>query len=40
MAKDDSKAGDNTSEDTPKGGRRPPWMPGQSGNPSGRPNGI
>jgi hypothetical protein len=23
-----------------KGGRRPPWKPGQSGNPSGRPNGI
>ena len=39
MSKSNSKAGDNTPEDTPKGGRRPPWKPGQSGNPDGRPKG-
>jgi hypothetical protein len=39
MTKSNSKTGDNTPEDTPKGGRRPPWKPGQSGNPDGRPKG-
>ena len=31
--------GDNTPGDRPKDGRRPPWKPGQSGNPDGRPKG-
>ncbi len=33
------EAGENTPGDTPEGGRRPPWKPGQSGNPEGRPKG-
>ena len=39
MTKRNSKTGENTPGNTPKGGRRPPWKPGQSGNPEGRPKG-
>ena len=39
MTKRSSKTGDNTPGNTPKGGRRPPWKPGESGNPDGRPKG-
>ena len=32
--------GDHTPEETPRPtGLRPPWQPGQSGNPAGRPKG-
>jgi hypothetical protein len=31
MTKRNSKTGDNTPRATPKGGRRQPWKPGQSG---------
>lgn len=33
--------GDNTPEETPaRPGLMPPWQPGQSGNPAGRPKGA
>ena len=32
--------GENTPKKTPKGGLRPPWKPGQSGNPKGKPKGA
>ncbi len=31
MTKHNRTAGENTPGNTPKGGRRPPWKPGQSG---------
>ncbi len=39
MTERNRKPGENTPEDTPEGGLRPPWKPGQSGNPEGRPKG-
>ena len=39
MTERKSKTGDNTPGNTPKGGRRPPWKRGESGNPDGRPKG-
>lgn len=35
-------AGDNTPQETPSrtAGLMPPWQPGQSGNPAGRPKGA
>jgi hypothetical protein len=32
--------GDNTPQETPRPGLMPPWQPGQSGNPAGRPKGA
>ena len=39
MTKPKPTPGENTPKDTPESGRRPPWKPGQSGNPDGRPKG-
>ena len=39
MTKHNSKAGASAPEDAPKAGLRPPWKPGQSGNPEGRVKG-
>ncbi len=39
MTKRNRKTGASTPEDAPKTGLRPPWKPGQSGNPEGRPKG-
>lgn len=32
--------GESTPEATPRSGLMPPWQPGQSGNPAGRPKGT
>lgn len=32
--------GEDTPAETPRPGLMPPWQPGQSGNPSGRPRGA
>ena len=34
-----AKSGDDTPAKTPRKGLMPPWKPGQSGNPNGRPKG-
>ncbi len=39
MTKHNRTPGENTPQDTPEGGLRPPWRKGQSGNPEGRPKG-
>lgn len=33
-------SGEDTPEKTPRKGLMPPWQPGQSGNPAGRPKGA
>ena len=35
----ETQSGDDTPEKTPRG-LMPPWQPGQSGNPAGRPRGA
>jgi hypothetical protein len=35
-----AKIGDVTPAKTPRKGLMPPWQPGQSGNPNGRPKGA
>ena len=39
MTKHNSKAGASAPKDAPKAGLRPPWRPGESGNPGGRAKG-
>lgn len=39
MTKRNRRTSEKTPGDTPDGGLRPPWKPGQSGNPEGRPKG-
>ena len=37
---DQKPSGDDTPKNTPHSNLRPPWQPGQSGNPKGRPKGA